>query len=1154
MATPESAVELVQYLHLKLAALGQPLGATHTASPLLQLARPLLRNYYEREQLLGAHLCPADARIQRFVGEYLRDCCPGGVPRLPSSTFILDRAGLARTMSLPPDSDTFASPYLRSYRVPQGVLHNPHSDRRTTSGVFHIAEGGFPIPADKQAVPKQAFAALLAAALRPPPDVMALPFTATEKDPVRLFVSLLLRPLVCPATGTDGPKTMETRFFAPGSLVSNLDFVESIFGNAGDPHLPENDAALDVAHWTGHTGCVIVAPHLVGMKKSALGLPHIDQATDRQRRDDMCWRDPDEPYNNGSAFKICCRDHRGVMVTLIADNYYGYCKKEVKTQISFAANLFGICEEEHAGGAIAFASYVLDQEFYADRTVSLKKASFEQGMQLLGNMVERQPEGYAIDRRYPEIFYVPENAVFSLRDGFVRWQSGDIAGQLTLRPGAVYVLPSGFRIRLQKQISGTLWRLIGSRPRGTLCHKPCTVSVGGKSEISKSTANAVLKGPVYVRDYRSDIENVAAILKRDFSCVYKSRPPDYRSQRPILSTERTMGSVIQLFTPSAEYHDEYNDWLRQMPQTTRQLLFTVKRYYRPEWGENWREHFTVDRVNGFLGHELKLDNQPLVSNYLRVGYDRDRAWRIYKLRPDFCPAEKVQVEDDITASVVLPRESLNDLDREYKNPSVKLVANCETLLFQRPDEAIRPGADWQAEADIASPGTFLSNFEPLTSERVRALVDHVVEFDRYTGPMKGLLENFAYGENGTEAKTVAVCSSHPRMVNGKPSQNPRYLQRRHDLVAPRETYLAEVTARLERDIPADRPVHFPVNVVLAGRRNSPPDPSVGLPPLAVYAPVHYQELPELFMECVSSLTGKSPATTGFGSEGALTKGPFNALWPVVDLNNALVSAILTGDTGFTTSAGYVGPHFPVDHDVSLLVPEIWCRMRVAERDPRFLIDNGYLERMEDLAVDGRTVLASRLGYRITTRFVDSFLGRIFETPDAVFPIEMLRPEQQDLEMFAAGVDAIVETQRRVAMNYFEDGSVEAACPPLRALLHIMAHGSYEGRGVDHPEIRGMFSRDALLASDWYRKRLYVKQARDIALWTRHVRSLEDFAAARQELLAQDNIGLEGRLSFAREQLTRVSSAAYIEGLVGTIGADPFTGQIPDQTSAPGISA
>ena len=409
-----------------------------------------------------------------------------------------------------------------------------------------------------------------------------------------------------------------------------------------------------------------------------------------------------------------------------------------------------------------------------------------------------------------------------------------------------------------------------------------------------------------------------------------------------------MGSVIQLFTVSPEYTDEYNEWLRKLPQTTRELLFTVKRYYRPEWGDNWREHFTVDRINGFLGHELKLDDEKLISNYLRVGYDRDGSWRIYKLRPDFYPSEKVQVEDDITASVVLPVTSLNDLDREYKNGSVKLVENCETLLFQRPDDAIYPGVDHQAESDIASPGTFLSNYEPLTTTQVRALVDHVVEFDRFTAPMKHLLEDFISETSGKNGNAFAVSSAHPRLVNGKPSQNPRYLQKRLDLVSPRASYLAEIAARLEREIPAARPVLFPVNAVLAGRRNSPPDLAAGLPPLAVYNPIHYQELPELFMESVSSLTGKSPATTGFGSEGALTKGPFNALWQVVDLNNALVSAILTGDTGFTTSAGYVGPALPrgsrrqparsgnlVPHEGSRARPALPDRRRLSRKNRGF---------------------------------------------------------------------------------------------------------------------------------------------------------------------------------------------------------------------------
>ncbi|HTX15930.1 MAG TPA: hypothetical protein VMD77_11595, partial [Candidatus Baltobacteraceae bacterium] len=210
MATPQAALELVQYLQLKLAALGQSAGASSTEGRFLQVAQPLLRNYFQKERLLGKYLCPADSRVQSFLDDYLCDCSPSGVARLPATTFVLDRPGLARALSLPPDSNSFESPYLRSYRVRQGVLHNPASDRRTTRGVFHIAEGGFPVPADKQAVPKRAFAALFTAALSPPADVLVLPFTAHQESPARLFVSLLLRPLVCPATGTDPARTMET--------------------------------------------------------------------------------------------------------------------------------------------------------------------------------------------------------------------------------------------------------------------------------------------------------------------------------------------------------------------------------------------------------------------------------------------------------------------------------------------------------------------------------------------------------------------------------------------------------------------------------------------------------------------------------------------------------------------------------------------------------------------------------------------------------------------------------------------------------------------------------------------------------------------------------------------------------------------------------
>ena len=156
-------------------------------------------------------------------------------------------------------------------------------------------------------------------------------------------------------------------------------------------------------------------------------------------------------------------------------------------------------------------------------------------------------------------------------------------------------------------------------------------------------------------------------------------------------------------------------------------------------------------------------------------------------------------------------------------------------------------------------------------------------------------------------------------------------------------------------------------------------------------------------------------------------------------------------------------------------------------------------------------------------FVDRFLGRIFEMPDAVFPEELLRPEQQDLAVFVAGVEAICEAQQRVARYYFDDGSVEAACPPVRALLHIMAHGHYEGRDVNDPVLRAMFTREALLASDWYQERLRVKQQRDIALWTRHA------ATGSAE---------------AGRKLAEVSAPEYLRALHGTIGADPLGEAVP----------
>ncbi len=1121
-------------INLRLALLGLPTVGDSAAKDWTELAAPIFARHRETTRQLIDPLSPVDHRIQAWLEHYLSDIGPA--PMLPAKTFVLDQSRLARTLSLPANGADCASPLLKSYRLRQGVLHNPASDRRTTQGVFHVADGGLPVPDDKLEVPKRTYAKMLGIALNPPAELMRLPFTQGQAKEAETFVSLLLRPLVCPEVpGFTKEKRMEIRFIVPGSLVSNLDFVEEIFGNWGDPYLPENDAGLDVDHWNGHTGCVILAPHLVSVPKHLAGLPHWDLATPRQRRDGMCWKDEKELYNNGSAFKLTARNERGTMVTLIADNYYGYCKKEVKTQISFSANLHGLAEEEHAGGALVFPSYDLGEEFsgYTEE----KTHSFDEVMKRLGDTFELKPDGSAVDKTHPDVILVPEATTFNLRKQTISWKDAVGATKsIKLLAGKTYLRPSGYRVHMEPIPGAGGWRLVGTLAEGTVCHKPCTVSGGGKSEISKAISYAILPGHVFVADFEKDFDAVAAILAKDFSGRFRDPARNGKDTRMILSPQRSLGSVIKLLTPSRrEYSDEHNAWVTAIPQHTKELIFVLKRFHKPEWGAHWREHFSVDTINGRPGYELKLDGRKLVTNCLRVGFEEDGSWRVFGLRSDFHPAAKVQMEDDITASVVAPVKALKNLPTNlHAADAVKIVQNTENRLFQRPDDAVHRGYDHQAEADLASPGSFISNFEPLTGDDARAIMEDAIGYNAYTAPMRNLIRDAAAPE---AAPKYFVSSAHSRIVDGKPTKNPRYLQLRPDIVDKHGTYVAELGARLHRGLRANDPVFTPVGVLAPGRRNNPPEK--GVRPLAVYNPIHFMELPELFMEFISSMTGKSPSTTGAGSEGALTKGPFNALRPILDLNAALISIILTGHDAFVSAAGYVGPKVRVDHDVSLLIPEVFSRMTAAERDTKALIAEGCLERCADFTHDGQKVLASRLGYRITTRFVRVYFGRIFDHPHAVFTDEMLKPELQDMAVFVDGMDNICATHRRVAESYFNDGSVDVAIPPLKALLHIMAHGAYEGKALEDPAVRGLFTKETLLASPWYAQRLAAKQRGETTLWKRHVKYLEAYLDRENCADTAERFDLKGRLERAKAELKAVETPAYIESLQYTLGLQPL---------------
>ena len=1126
--------ELVNYANLKLATLGLPTVGDQSDNPSLRLSGSLVKEYREKVRLLRGYLCPADRRIQDFLTKILGT----DRPSLPTESFVLDRHGLARVTSLPRDDYNFSSSIMESKRIAQGVLHNPASDRRTTSGVFHVADVGLPAADDKKVVPLNAAKELLRIALNPPQSDMIFPFSSGEEDPAKCWVSLMLRPVVCPAVeGYIREKSMEVRFFAPGGCVANLDFVESIFGNGGDPFLAENDAGLDIENWTGHTGCVIVAPHLAGTPKQILNLPSKSNASEREIRDGMYYENPNELYNNGGAFKLTFRDSSGLVVTVIADNYFGYCKKEVKTQVSFSANLSGLSEEEHAGGAVVFPSYDLGEEFDPQAILPSTPHTFEDTLKTLGISETQAHEGAYCDPHFPSIVFLPENAKFSLREQSISWTYHSDSKTMSLIPDNSYVLPSGYKVEMKVVENDGPWKLVGTVGEGFLCHKPCTVSGGGKSEISKPLTDAIVCGPVFIANWKEDMRLAREVIDKDYSGRFLDSEKGKIRNRSILDPERSLGSVIKLLTPSKSLYTEgFNQWLETIPQRVKDLVLIIKRRYRTEWDDDWEKYFSVDSVNGQPANELRFKGEKLITRLLRVGFDQNGSWRLFALRKDFVPAGKLLAEDDITVSTVAPLHLLNEIGPGTFKESAKFVHNCEYRLFQRPDDAIYRGFDKQTEKDLSRPGNFISNFQCLDEKDAKEQISKTLTFDQYTDPMRELILS-ASGKDAEASQFVS--SANPRIVDGKPTKNPRYLQTRPDLFNPRSVYLALVGTRLRRKLNHKHSVLYPVRSVLPGRRNNPAEDNGKIRPLCCFAPIHYLELPELFIDFIVSVTGKSPSTTGAGSEGALTKAPFNAVLPIHDLNAALVSYASTGQGAFVTSAGYIGPKYKVAHDVSLLIPEIWSRLRDYENDPQDMINKGYLEKVPELTYKGNELPTEYLGFRITRRFAHQFLGRIFTDPISIFPEDMLKPELQDEDQYADSLLNLVEAGKMVASRYFEDGCIDRACPPLKALLEVMVKGSWEGKGLKDPEFRKLFEPESIIGSEWYRQRLETRINVTENYWRGRLEYLEEFLKDHINREASERLGIQDRLDFAKDALSQLEDKTEaISRIHGCLGTDP----------------
>jgi hypothetical protein len=247
-----------------------------------------------------------------------------------------------------------------------------------------------------------------------------------------------------------------------------------------------------------------------------------------------------------------------------------------------------------------------------------------------------------------------------------------------------------------------------------------------------------------------------------------------------------------------------------------------------------------------------------------------------------------------------------------------------------------------------------------------------------------------------------------------------------------------------------------------------------------------------------------------------------------DIETLIIVDATTGLDSWQTVSGTIGC-IPIGQDFRRLVPIVFAKMTREERDPAYLIKNGYLEKLEDYVYEeegpnkGKLVRASLLGYRITERFVKEFFGRVIKNPNEAIPIEILKPELQGAEgprIFAESVWNYERGQQEAVKVHYQDGTYEAICESGKVLLDLIRYGQYQGMDSEHPQVQKMLTD--VLNLDWYKARLDTLQKERIRALRLFMEELKDTAD----------------LAALHEEYARVSSPEYRTALVGTLGINP----------------
>jgi hypothetical protein len=102
-----------------------------------------------------------------------------------------------------------------------------------------------------------------------------------------------------------------------------------------------------------------------------------------------------------------------------------------------------------------------------------------------------------------------------------------------------------------------------------------------------------------------------------------------RTTAPCSAADRSMGSIIKLLTPSAEFSEEHNSFIRAIPPHVLELVYVIKKAYRRRVGRRLAQPLLGQPRQRPPRQPAAPGRQQVLVDMLRVGFESDGSYRLF---------------------------------------------------------------------------------------------------------------------------------------------------------------------------------------------------------------------------------------------------------------------------------------------------------------------------------------------------------------------------------------------------------------------------------------------------------------------------------------------------------------------------------------------